>query len=223
MEGILTMQFDLQGVANFVDKMVSMFGLQYPCYVSWAESFGAGPRHGGLEVYFVFPYWHARNSQKRNSNDTLWWIKIRLRFLELARQGRAGLPDWPRYGDMHPCILRAGFLYTIALCISIDTIVLLGCELSLYIANELGFYVTGSFWFPRGIGLIDEVGSDFWSSQINSATPVSRLGCLCGTSTPVNSTRVFAHPVLEASGAAITGSKDALDEWMLRNVAKFAG
>ena len=47
------------------------------------------PLHGELEVYSVFSYWHASNSQKRNSNDTLWWIEIRLRFLELgpARPG----------------------------------------------------------------------------------------------------------------------------------------
>ena len=44
-----------------------------------------------------------------------------------------------------------------------------------------------------------------------------------GRSTPIHRARAFAHPVLEASDAAITGSKDALDERMLRPVAKFAG
>ena len=55
--------------------------------------------------------------------------------------------------------------------------------------------------------------------------PAGRLGCLCRASTPINRARDLAHPVLKASGATITGSKDALslDERMLPPVHIFAG
>ena len=54
-------------------------------------------------------------------------------------------------------------------------------------------------------------------------TPVGRLGCLCRASAAINRALVLAHPVLEVSGAAITGSKDALDERILPPVPIFAG
>ena len=42
------------------------------------------PRHAGLEVYSVFPFWHARTGQKRNSNDTLQSIEILPGLLKLG-------------------------------------------------------------------------------------------------------------------------------------------
>ena len=50
--------------------------------------------------------------------------------------------------------------------------------------------------------------------------PLGRLGCL-EASTPINRARALVHPVLEASGAAITGSKDTRNERMLLPVPIF--
>ena len=50
-------------------------------------SFTATPRHGLLVVYFVFPFWHAKNGQKRNSRDTLQGIKIRANMSPFAKIG----------------------------------------------------------------------------------------------------------------------------------------
>ena len=63
------------------------------------------PWHGLLEAYSVFPFWHARNGQKKGIQNIRYSeSKFERMCLLLLKLGPAGLPDWTRYRDTHPCI-----------------------------------------------------------------------------------------------------------------------
>ena len=74
---------------------------------SEAGTVRAGQLHGLLEVYSVFPFWHARNNKKRNLKDTLQWIEIRENVSPFAKIGPC-LPA--RLDKIHSSILRKEFL-----------------------------------------------------------------------------------------------------------------
>ena len=73
--------------------------------------------HWLLEVYSGFPFWHARNSQKRNSKETLQCIKNLANMETFAKIEPCRPSRLMRYWDdpdernsVHPCIWHTGRL-----------------------------------------------------------------------------------------------------------------
>ena len=126
------------------------------------------PRHGGLYAYFDFPFWHAANGQKRYSKDILKRIQFRLL---LPKSGSAGGRIPARLDKMreHASLYFAHWILFYSQVFSTQPL------LTRVLASSIscrGSWFTGSLGFPWlwVIGLIDEVGSDIWSSWVNSDT-----------------------------------------------------
>ena len=68
------------------------------------------PLHGLLEVYSLFPFWHARTAKKGIQKMPYSESNFEQIYLLLLKLGLADLPDWTRYGDTHHCILCSRFL-----------------------------------------------------------------------------------------------------------------